>query len=787
MPYASRRQQRWANATGQPFASRWNTQTSFASLPETKDDAAPLHGPGGLLATPGTGVRSRRRFKAAGYGARAGETIRGNLKRGGDGKFTSGGASSAARPADRLSRAAIPTSRPQAPKPASRRRSGGSGGGGKKAPKPTAAQRQAARQEQRDADQQANRARVAAEAGLGEQLDGALSEFGSPDEAMVLTPANEQALRAAGLVEGPEGTPRISQAGRGYLAARTRGDVAAARDAVNRGQELASRAAKPKGGGGGGGAKQKPTDDEKRQEQDAKRAAQASATARTVGLAGADLDALRSAAEGAGGSKALDALGLTSGGEATDQGRRALSALERGDVRGYRAALQDAKARLTREQAARERQTAAEAARQRAAREQNQAGVQAITRNLERQRGKTFAVFKDATGRHRWIARTTTAYRDRDREIITTKALEADAARMTATAQYGPLRYWHVGAPDPLSPDAPWGPGLDIGDCDFSTVIGRTSIESGTFKSTALGAAFAQTADQHELSPGFFHPLDQPNAAGEYDSIRRFERSLVPTAHARASNLFTGLTVKEHRMDKATYDARVKAYLDFTREQGVPPDVAAQALAGMETAEKEAQARGVAFKSADAPPDEITIGGVTYTLKAPFSPAEMDDGATEMDDGATEDVAEAAAETPAETPAAEMMDDEAFIAAIAAKVVELLSGPLGELKAAMGFEKKITDAIGEVKSMFGGVATKDDARAAELAALTAQQAELAGTVAALVGDQRQVVASGDIAAALKSQPTPPTDPNAPPAPENGLQAIAMASFPELYGIPPGRP
>lgn len=46
---------------------------------------------------------------------------------------------------------------------------------------------------------------------------------------------------------------------------------------------------------------------------------------------------------------------MTSNGEATDQGRRALTALERGDVRTYQAALQDARNRLAREAAAEER------------------------------------------------------------------------------------------------------------------------------------------------------------------------------------------------------------------------------------------------------------------------------------------------------------------------------------------------------------------------------------------------------------------------------------------------
>ena len=99
--------------------------------------------------------------------------------------------------------------------------------------------------------------------------------------------------------------------------------------------------------------------------------------------------------------------------------------------------------------------------------------------------------------------------------------------------------------PDPANAPAPWGPGLDLGDCDFSMVIGRTRIESGTFKSAAIarGGARRRLA---ELSPGFFHPPNARDAGGVFAQMRTFERSLVPTRYARASNLFTGIAVKEH-------------------------------------------------------------------------------------------------------------------------------------------------------------------------------------------------------------------------------------------------
>ncbi|KPV48201.1 hypothetical protein SE17_39345, partial [Kouleothrix aurantiaca] len=236
-------------------------------------------------------------------------------------------------------------------------------------------------------------------------------------------------------------------------------------------------------------------------------------------------------------------------------------------------------------------------------------------------------VYKAADGTPRWLARTTTAYRDRDGEILSTAALDADSQRMMTTRQFGPLRWWHVGRPDPGIPAAPWGPGLDIGDCDFSMVIGRTRVESGTFKSAALARAVARIADRLELSPGFFHPPMQPDAGGVFSQMRTFERSLVPVRYARASNLYTGLTVKETRMDEAEMEKRFKAAI---AELGLTP-AQAEALGGQLVAtEKAAAAAGIAFKSQDAhipvytAPDGtpgIIQDGAWIALKAAAPPA----------------------------------------------------------------------------------------------------------------------------------------------------------------------
>lgn len=396
---------------------------------------------------------------------------------------------------------------------------------------------------------------------------------------------------------------------------------------------------------------------------------------------------------------------------------------------------------------------------------------------------KSFTVFKSDDGGYRWIARTTTAYRDRDGEIITTKALETDAARMAATGQFGPLRYWHLGMPDPFNPTAPWGKGVDVGDCDYSTVIGQTSIESGTFKSAEIGAAFAASAGDYELSPGFFHPVDQPTPVGEYEEIRRFERSVVPIKYGRASNLFTGMTVKEHRMDANEYERRMKAFAADMNGKGVPPEVAGAVIAGMEQADKSAAAQGVAYKASETlyydPGGTAGVirGGQWVALKAAMAPASMEEAAnTEMED--------ALAEQSDEGDMPE--DDGEYVGDMSPAAFKSMMGEmLAPVLKMQDMLKAMSDMHGELKGMMGGATTKSTA---EITALKADQAKIAARLALLEGDQPAVVTSADVEAALKGAPQAPPDPDAPIVPKDDpsrpYAEIAARTFPGLYKLNP---
>lgn len=183
-----------------------------------------------------------------------------------------------------------------------------------------------------------------------------------------------------------------------------------------------------------------------------------------------------------------------------------------------------------------------------------------------------FGVLKDASGEWRWVSVSSNAYRDRDREIVSEKALAEDVAYADRTKEYGPLRFWHM-------------PGVDIGTCDYNAMHGRMLIESGTFKSKAIGERISKVAQNYQISIGFRHPPDQPDHNGVYKNIRRFERSLVPAG--LAANPFTKIYVRSKDMNNAKIEA-LKTLLG--------DEAAAEVLSGAQSAQKQAEDMGVAFK-----------------------------------------------------------------------------------------------------------------------------------------------------------------------------------------------
>lgn len=553
----------------------------------------------------------RRALKAKGYGARAGEVIAGNLKRGGDGKFTSAGG-------------AGDTEKPEAEKPeadaADQRQVVADA-------RAARADAEAATREQEDADEQA--ARDAEDARLNKITD-----------RTERNKARQEIARARRERAGERRKARAERA-RAERAARRQesADLRAGRPPKK------ASAAKPKpkkAGGGKGGSAAPPAADPVRQQRDQERQQrQAEIQRRRAEAAEREQRRLTDLAQRATGSGAR----LTS------------SQWERLIVAGL-AQRQGAQLRLT-------------SAGQAQARRQPQ-------------QVKTFRVFKDRRGADRWIAISSSAFRDRDDEIVMLKALADDCAYADATGDYGPLRWWHL-------------PGVDIGDCDFNAVSGRCLIEMGTFRHPALARAAAKAAPDLELSLGFWHKADEPGPDGAYTFIRRFERSLAPKG--RASNLLTAFdtfaVTKEDRMSPEKLKAALEKLGTSPEARAVMESIIGEA----QQREKALDAAGIAYKDAPTWAQGLIarIDALEARLtaeKAPMPPAEMEAaGATELEDGAAElDMDESTDD------AGEFVGDmtpDAFKALIKGVIVEALGDMStrlatldGELKA-MGYERRM--------------------------------------------------------------------------------------------------
>lgn len=225
-------------------------------------------------------------------------------------------------------------------------------------------------------------------------------------------------------------------------------------------------------------------------------------------------------------------------------------------------------------------------------------------------------VFKQADGAYRWLAISSSAFRDRDGELITQKALEADCDRCDKKKDYGPLRWWHLGgweAPDGLENWETWRAtaGIDLGMCDFNMMAGKMLIESGTFKNAAIGEAFANIQDDLELSICFSHPRGEPSKSEKlFNNVHRFERSLMPAGWA--SNLLTKFSVSKGEDETMDFKAKVKALVAIFQDD---PAKVEEILKDAASIQKAAETVGLEFKevgeaSAVAdPPEESAPAG----------------------------------------------------------------------------------------------------------------------------------------------------------------------------------
>lgn len=563
----------------------------------------------------------------------------------------------------------------------------GGGGGKGKAPKPEKPAKQTP-----DEKRQANRDAVKAwmrdnDEGLAPAGFDALTAFADGGR---LDPQAEKALRGMGLVEGDDGAPRLSASAHVAINAINAGNQRGAVDAIRRAQERANAAA-------------------------------ARAASRT---------------------KAQEAYGGTPRGDLPDS---AFAGPDRSFPIKTARDVRDAVRSLGRTKHNRD------AVKRGIIRRARAIGATSSLPDAWGQKGDDasgmLAVYKDASGADRWFSVSSTAYRDRDREIVSRKALAQAVAIGDLTGDRGPLRFWHV-------------PGVDLGDCDYQALAadGRVLIESGTFRDAAFADALRARGKGYQVSLGFLYPVSQPDPDGVIDDIVIFERSLVPPG--RASNPYTAFAVKEkampaHRIGyKAAGPAAPllpaeKAALLATLLGGQDTPAYKAATGAIEAADQAAQAAGAAYKGDDAAPawaQQLLAGQAALVervkalevgVKAPGDMTDpsmvADTTAAGADDEALDDAGDVAADDPMHDDAAQ--DAQLFMElaqqlapVVAQQVVDQLGPVLSQLLTGFDVDKKMGAHIAELKGMLGGLgqaqAQKDD-----------QLSRLAADVAALQGDQ----------------------------------------------------
>lgn len=320
-------------------------------------------------------------------------------------------------------------------------------------------------------------------------------------------------------------------------------------------------------------------------------------------------------------------------------------------------------------------------------------------------------VFKDARGHDRWLTVSSSAFRDRDKETVSTKALEADVARADADGDYGPLRWWHV-------------KGLDIGDCDFNAMHGRLLVESGTFRNAAFAEMVKQHAGELAVSIGFLHAETEPDAVGVFHHIWRKERSLLPRGKESNPLTFVSVVSKESAMTNEK--------VDKLKELVGDPAVVDGLIAGATEVEKAAEAAGLAFKEAGAEAAGAPAGETAKAKTPATSDSSMED---EMSpDDAAEDNAEG--EPPAKPAKKAKMTRDT----VGAMSVDEFAGRMGEAfkasMAAMVESQKATTAA--VEKLTASFSTLDE-----------RLKTLEGEQPAIVRQAHVASQEGDIAGALK--------------------------------------
>jgi len=164
-----------------------------------------------------------------------------------------------------------------------------------------------------------------------------------------------------------------------------------------------------------------------------------------------------------------------------------------------------------------------------------------------------FVTKAQSDGTYRWVSISSTAFRDRENEIVSMEGVSKSIARADAADHHGPLLFWH----EPIT----------LGTCDFQAQSGVCLVESGLWADTPLAGSVRKGMDKNPTrwgkSIGFLPLAFSEDVVIKGATVKKVwtdlqiaERSILP--NSEAASLFTQITTRGQPMEKKKKDALVE-------------------------------------------------------------------------------------------------------------------------------------------------------------------------------------------------------------------------------------
>jgi hypothetical protein len=370
-------------------------------------------------------------------------------------------------------------------------------------------------------------------------------------------------------------------------------------------------------------------------------------------------------------------------------------------------------------------------------------------------KGHAFA-FKSISGDTWWFQSTTNAFRDRENEIFSTKALEAFVNRHRDDTKKGEFWYRHI-------------PGTKFGDVRWQAMVGRFLVQAGPFDDTEIGNAFKEFFESHPEG----HPDIAPNGWGTshgykyratdrwdgvYDWLEIKESTVLPL-HV-AANVWSPSPIMVRRKAMNTQEKQELTAIGGNKLV----DLVMQAQTASDRLEKEVDFKSVApavqlASLVEAVEDDAVKALLTKAAELMEGDAEDE---AEKEEGEDEEPIKGGGvegtESPEETKQAAITREE--IAEAMKTVTDLLreemTKAIGEqvTEASKATESSIVEALKPLVADVKELRKEDDEKVAQKAEMT-PAASLADLVKSVIGSKETEVKEGDDLAGKGPQATPP--------------------------------